>query len=66
MSMMTTSKYGMSGAAADLGLGNLLTDQLAAQEEERKRKLKGAEPQQSLFSASAMDLLGKTGGIAGV
>lgn len=64
---MTSAKnYALSPAAADLGLGEQLTQQLADQETERKKKLMGGAGKNALpaaygdstMSLAAMNLFG--------
>lgn len=63
--MNNPKNYAISSAAADLGLGDQLTQQLADQEDERKKKLmtagKGALPSaygDGVMGLASMNLLG--------
>jgi hypothetical protein len=67
---MAQTGFGMSGAAADLGLGSNLSSQVKAEtEEERKKRLLGlstASPAvQSLFGIGAGGAGGWAGGMGG-
>lgn len=58
--------FAISAAGTDLGLGDMLTQQLQDQEMERKKKLMTQAPRNygdSALGPAAMSLLGKGGGL---
>lgn len=62
--MMNLKNFGLSPAAADLGLGDTLKAQVEENELERKKKLSKFSERTSLMGAAAGQLFG-AGGVGG-
>lgn len=62
MSQANPKNFALSLAATDLGLGQMLSQQLQDQEAELKKKQQSLNPQASMFASASMDLLGKING----
>ena len=61
MPLPNPKNYALSQSATDLGLGDMLRQQVEDQTDELKKKRVQQSPQNALFGAAAMNLLGPAG-----
>lgn len=64
MAVPNPKNFALTGAASDLGLGDMLQQQVQDQSDELKKKRMAGQPTAPLFGAAAMDLMAKTSGFS--